>query len=272
MKEHIVTGESSKLETMYSDDGGALEYGIQGLDVTLIRPTNYTDDGYPIKTRIGVIRSNTLTQVGTLVRDFVNDSFFEGVPLNIRKIDEAIEWIPMKEIISRSRVQGVKSIVMLVGVQTNQFPRALDIASKFLPHGIHVMIGGFHVSGMLSMIGVTDDLKNAMSNGIVLVAGEVEGGRLNTVVKDVLQGKAQPLYNFLNPKPDLTDIPIPYITKDEFENFASRFTTIDTGRGCVFNCDFCTIINVQGRTMRYRDPKQVVDFVRQSYRESGVSH
>ena len=96
MKEHIVTGESSQLETMYSDDGGALEYGIQGLDVTLIRPTNYTDDGYPIKTRIGVIRSNTLTQVGTLVRDFVNDSFFEGVPLNIRKIDEAIEWIPMK--------------------------------------------------------------------------------------------------------------------------------------------------------------------------------
>jgi radical SAM superfamily enzyme YgiQ (UPF0313 family) len=272
MKRRIAAGESTPFDAMHTGDSGASEYGIQGLDVTLIRPTNYTDDGYPIKTRIGVIRSNTLTQVGTLVRDLVNDSFFDGITMNIRKIDEAIEWVPIREIVNRSKVQGVKSIVMLVGVQTNQFPRALDVASKFLPHGIPVLIGGFHVSGMLAMIGVTSDLKDAMSKGITLVAGEVEGGRLNTVVKDVLRGKSRYLYNFLNPTPELTNIPIPYITKDEFENFASRFTTIDTGRGCVFTCDFCTIINVQGRTMRYRDPKQVVDFVRQSYREAGVSH
>jgi hypothetical protein len=122
------------------------------------------------------------------------------------------------------------------------------------------------------MIGLTSDLRDAMSKGITLVAGEVEGGRLSAVVEDVLRGRAQPLYNFLNPAPSLIDVPIPHITKDEFENFASRFTTIDTGRGCVFNCDFCTIINVQGRTMRYRDPKQVVDFVRQSYKEADVSH
>ena len=272
MKSYIAAGESAHLEPLHAVGAGASEYGIQGLDVTLIRPTNYTDDGYPIKTRIGVIRSNTLTQVGTLVRDLVHDSFFEGVTWNIRKIDEAIEWIPIKEIVNRSKVQGVKSIVMLVGVQTNQFPRALDVASKFLSHGIPVLIGGFHVSGMLAMIGVTGDLQNAMAHGITLVAGEVEGGRLNTIVKDVLCGKSRHLYNFLNPTPDLSNIPIPYITKDEFENFASRFTTIDTGRGCVFTCDFCTIINVQGRTMRYRDPKQVIDFIRQSYREAGVSH
>ncbi len=99
-----------------------------------------------------------------------------------------------------------------------------------------------------------------------------KAGRLSAIVEDVLKDRAQPLYNFLNPTPDLFNVPIPHITKDEFENFASRFTTIDTGRGCVFNCDFCTIINVQGRTMRYRDPKQVVEFVRQSYHEAGVSH
>ena len=248
------------------------ECGVQELDITLIRPTNYTDDGYPVKTRIGVIRSNTLTQVGTLVQDLVNEPFFKGVSLKIRKIDEAIEWIPVKDIVNRSKVSGAKSIVMLVGVQSNQYPRALDIASKFRAHGIPVLIGGFHVSGMLAMIGVTADLRTAMSMGITLVAGEVEGGRLSRVVEDVLENRAQPLYNFLNPTPSLTDVPIPHITKDEFENFSSRFTTIDTGRGCVFNCDFCTIINVQGRTMRYRDPKQVVDFVRQSYHEAAVSH
>ncbi|MGD1046382.1 MAG: radical SAM protein [Bacteroidota bacterium] len=260
------------IEDIQTDCQTASEYKIRELDITLIRPTNYTDDGYPIKTRIGVIRSNTLTQIGTLVHDLVNEPFFKGVSLNIRKIDEAIEWIPVKDIVNHSKETGVKSIVMLVGVQTNQYPRALDIASKFLPHGIPVLIGGFHVSGMLSMIGVTRDLKNAIAKGIILVAGEVEGGRLSTIVEDVLKDRARPLYNFLNPTPSLLNVPIPRITKDEFENFASRFTTIDTGRGCVFNCDFCTIINVQGRTMRHREPKQVVEFVRQSYHDAGVSH
>ena len=262
----------NRIEDIRNDSPKASGYGVQQLDVTLIRPTNYTDDGYPVKTRVGVIRSNTLTQIGTLVHDLENEPFFEGVELNIHKIDEAIEWIPVKEVVHQSKVPGVKSIVMLVGVQTNQFPRALDIASKFLPHGIPVLIGGFHVSGMLAMIGVTRDLKNAMSQGITLVAGEVEGGRMSVIVTDILKNKVRPLYNFLNPTPSLLDVPIPHITKDEFENFASRFTTIDTGRGCVFNCDFCTIINVQGRTMRYREPKQVVEFVRQSYLEAGVSH
>jgi hypothetical protein len=38
--------------------------------------------------------------------------------------------------------------VMLVGVQSNQFPRSIDIARQFRSRGV----GGFHVSGTLSML------------------------------------------------------------------------------------------------------------------------
>jgi len=247
-------------------------HGVRELNIALIRPTNYTDDGYAIKTRVGVIRSNTLTQMGTLVRDLVNYPFFTGVSLKVRLIDEATERVPVKEIVGDSMTPGVKSIVMLVGVQSNQYPRALDIASWFLPHSIPVLIGGFHVSGMLAMVGLTADLRAALSKGIILVAGEVEGGRLPTIVEDVLLRRAEPLYNFLNPTVDLAGLPMPHLTRDDLKRFASPFSTIDTGRGCVFTCDFCTIINVQGRTMRYREPQQVVDFVWKSYQEAGVSH
>ncbi|HEY4612870.1 MAG TPA: radical SAM protein [Bacteroidota bacterium] len=246
--------------------------GVQQLDLTLVRATNYTDDGYPIRTRIGVIRSNTLTQMGTLAQDLITDPFFSGVSLRVRLIDEAIERVPVNEILRRSRTPGVKTMVMLVGVQTNQFPRAQDIASWFLPHGIPVLLGGFHVSGMLAMVGMTADLRAALSNGIILVAGEVEGERLPTIVKDVLRGEAKPLYNYLHPLPDITDIPLPRLTKRDFRRFASAYGTIESGRGCVFTCDFCTIINVQGRTMRHRNPQQVIEFVRQSYREAGTTH
>jgi hypothetical protein len=212
--------------------------GVRELDITLIRPTNYTDDGYPIQMRVGVIRSNTLTQMGTLARDLVSYPFFAGLPVNVRLIDEAIQRVPAKEITRRSREPGVKTIVMLVGVQSNQFPRAKDIASWFLPQGIPVMIGGFHVSGMLAMVGLTSDLRDAMCRGMVLVAGEVEGERLPAVVEDVLRGRAEPLYNFLNPTPDLSNIPTPRLTKADLGGFASPYSTIDTGRGCVFACDF----------------------------------
>ncbi|HET6273715.1 MAG TPA: radical SAM protein [Bacteroidota bacterium] len=255
-----------------SDPVTAGAFGVRELDVTLIRATNYTDDGYPITMRVGVIRSNTLTQMGTLARDLVNYPFFSGLSLNVRLIDEAIQRVPTREILRRSRVPGVKTIVMIVGVQTNQYPRAQDIAAWFLPHDIPVMIGGFHVSGMLAMVGLTADLREAMTKGITLVAGEVEGGRLPAIVEDVIRGEAQPLYNFLNPTADLANIPTPQLTKDDLKGFASPYSTIDTGRGCVFTCDFCTIINVQGRTMRCRDPKQVVDFVRRSYRDVGIAH
>ncbi|HMK37712.1 MAG TPA: radical SAM protein, partial [Bacteroidota bacterium] len=265
MQKTPVPGEAPCRET-------AIACGVQELDITLIRPTNYTDDGYPIQMRVGIIRSNTLTQMGTLARDIVQYPFFAGLRVTVHLIDEAIQRVPSKEILRRSRIPGVKSIVMLVGVQTNQFPRARDIASRFLPHDIPVMIGGFHVSGMLAMIGLTSDLREAMCNGMVLVAGEVEGDRLPTVLQDVVRGKAAPLYNFLSPTPDLSRIPTPRLTRDDLKGFASPYTTIDTGRGCVFTCEFCTIINVQGRTMRCREPEQVVEFVRRNYHETGVVH
>ncbi|MDH4069153.1 MAG: radical SAM protein [Ignavibacteria bacterium] len=250
----------------------ALACGIRELDITLIRPTNYTDDGYPIQMRVGVIRSNTLTQMGALARDIVNYPFFADVSLNVRLIDEAIQRVPAKEIRRRSAEPGVKAIVMLVGVQSNQFPRAQDIASWFLPEGIPVIVGGFHVSGMLATVGLTPSLREAMCAGIILVAGEVEGPRLPAIVEDVVRGDTEPLYDFLNPTPDLSNLPLPRLTKADLSGFASPYSTIDTGRGCVFNCDFCTIINVQGRTMRCREPAQVVEFIRQNYHESGIVH
>src|SRR5271169_2496727 len=86
----------------------ALAYGVRELDITLIRPTNYTDDGYPIQMRVGVIRSNTLTQMGTLARDLVHYPFFAGLSLSVRLVDEAIQRVPAKEIVRRSREAGVK--------------------------------------------------------------------------------------------------------------------------------------------------------------------
>ncbi len=251
----------------------AREYGVRELHIVLVRVTNYTDDGYPIRSRIGVIRSNTLTQMATLARDAAGDPFFEGVQFSIRTIDEAIQRVPVAVILRQAREPGVRTVVALVGVQSNQFPRAQDIAADFLPHGIPVLIGGFHVSGMYAMIKtLTRDLRDALRKSIILVAGEVENGRLTKVLRDIVTGATVPFYDFLNPTTDLHTAPTPYLTAEDFKKFASRFGTVDTARGCVFDCHFCTIINVQGKTMRPRNPVQILELVRTTYREVGVTH
>ncbi len=66
--------------------------------------------------------------------------------------------------------------VGLVGVQSNRYPRSLDIARPLREAGIAVVIGGFHVSGMLAMFPkVMDDLQQALDIGVTLFAGEAEG-------------------------------------------------------------------------------------------------
>ena len=43
-------------------------------------------------------------------------------------------------------------MVGLIGVQSNQYPRALDLGRQFRALGLPVVMGGFHVSGCISML------------------------------------------------------------------------------------------------------------------------
>ena len=69
-------------------------------------------------------------------------------------------------------------------MQSNEFPRALDLARTFRARGVQVVIGGFHVSGCLSMLKeVPEDIQKAQALGISIFAGEAEE-RFDEVVHD----------------------------------------------------------------------------------------
>ena len=77
-------------------------------------------------------------------------------------------------------------LVCMVGVQSNQFPRAMDLARDPAPPWVAVIIGGFHVSGCVSMLpGADPELKEANALGISLFAGEAEG-RLDEILQSGL--------------------------------------------------------------------------------------
>jgi len=233
--------------------------------LVLVKPSHYDDDGYVIQWLRSPIPSNSLASLYGLARDCAERQVLgPGVALDIHVYDETNTRIRPDRLARMIEAAG-DGMVMLVGVQSNQFPRALDLARPLRARGIKVGIGGFHVSGVLSMLDGEDaDLDRARAMGCSLFAGEAEG-RLDDVLIDASRGTLKPLYNFMDDLPGIDGTPIPLMAVERAQRTAGGTTSFDAGRGCPYQCSFCTIINVQGRKSRRRSPDDIERIVRVNY-------
>jgi radical SAM superfamily enzyme YgiQ (UPF0313 family) len=240
------------------------------LVVVLIRPSKYDDEGYVVRHWRGTLPSNTLSCLNSLTEDVARRGELGGVDVRVEVLDEIVTRVDPRRIARRFRRRGTKLVAGLVGVQTNQFPRAQDLARQFKAEGAEVIIGGFHVSGAVAMArSMPPECQAMIDAGVTLVLGEVED-RWGDILKDVLAGRLQPVYNLLRDLPDLSDQPLPRASAATQRKFVLTGSgTIDAGRGCPFFCSFCTIINVQGRKMRARGPAHILAQIRDNYTLKG---
>ena len=239
----------------------------------LIKPTHYDDDGYPITWLRSHIPSNTLAALYGLGEDCRQRQVLgPDVDIEIRPIDETNTRVRPARMMAEIERKGGKAVICLVGVQTNQFPRAVDLARQFIKGGLPVVIGGFHVSGCLSMLPVTPpEIQEAMDMGISIFAGEAEEGRFDEVLRDSWNGTLKPLYNYMNDLPSLEGAPVPRLPAEALARNEGGMTSFDLGRGCPFQCSFCTIINVQGRKSRFRTADDLEAIVRENYKQGNTS-
>ena len=238
--------------------------------LVMIKPSHYDDDGYVIQWKLSPIPSNSLAAVYGLARDCAERRVLgPDYGFDLVAIDETNTAVDSASLSEQIRAADA-GLVMLVGVQSNQFPRALDLARKFVDAGVQVGIGGFHVSGVISMLDGDDEgLRQAMASGVSIFAGEAEG-RLEEVVRDARDGRLKPLYDFMNDLPGLESMPVPFLPALHVGPTEYRLASFDAGRGCPYQCSFCTIINVQGRKSRRRSPDDVEKIIRQNLAQ-GVS-
>jgi hypothetical protein len=160
------------------------------------------DDGYVIRWFRSPMPANSLASVYDLVADSAaRKALGDDVTFEISAVDETNTRIRIDEIIAQLRRAGNFGFVGLVGVQSNQYPRALDIARPLRAAGIKVVIGGFHVSGLLAMFPeLMPDLKEALDMGVSLFAGEAEG-RMDEVLRDAAADRLKPIYNYIDDLP-----------------------------------------------------------------------
>ena len=237
------------------------------LHFVMIKPSHYDEDGYPIQWVRSAIPSNTLACLNALAEDARRREVLgPNVEIRLHTFDETNRRVRPDRIIRMIRKLGGSALIGLVGVQSNQFPRSVDLARPFLAAGLPVCIGGFHVSGCIAMLPeLPADIAVAQTMGISFFAGECEEGRLDEVLQDAWNGKLKPLYNYMDKLPTLTGEPPPFLPRKHVRRTSGSLSSIDLGRGCPYQCSFCTIINVQGRKSRFRTPDDLEKIVRENH-------
>ncbi len=259
----VATRSASAVRIGVVPVGMAPPAGVRRLHVLLVNPSKYDDDGYVMRYVRGVLPSNTLAALSALTRDVARRRALGEIEIRLHVLDEHVQKVRPERLLRRRLAHGDRAVVALCGVQTNQFPRAADLARRFRSAGYAVMIGGFHVSGSVAESGGTlpPECRALADEGVTLVKGEVEAC-WDDLLRDALHGVLAPFYD-VKERPSLTDAPMPEVDRRLMRKFSyPRMGTIDAGRGCPYRCSFCTIIAVQGHAMRHRAGALIRDRIR----------
>ncbi|MHB8455372.1 MAG: B12-binding domain-containing radical SAM protein [Acidiferrobacterales bacterium] len=135
----------------------------------------------------------------------------------------------------------------LVGVtcMTPLAPRAYEIATRFRARGIPVVMGGIHASYM------TEEALRFV-DAVVVGEGDFIWPKL---LEDFDNGKMQKVYSTCD-QPDITNLPAPRRDLLHGKYFVD---TVQTGRGCPINCNFCSVTAFNGPRYRLRNIDSVID-------------
>ena len=137
----------------------------------------------------------------------------------------------------------------LVGItaMTHQATRAYEIADRFRAEGVPVVMGGIHPS-------VLPD--ETLTHADAVVVGEAEPV-MAQLLDDCLHGRLAPIYRAPLPDDDLLSVPWPRRDLLAGKRYLTN-QTIQAGRGCPYDCPFCTVTPYFGRSFRYRDPDDIL--------------
>lgn len=141
--------------------------------------------------------------------------------------------------------------VALTG-KSGQWPRMRELAAEFRGRGVCVIMGGPHAS-------LDPDL--ARPHCDILVRGEIEE-IAEGFFADLRSGNWKREY--VGTKPDLSRSPLP--RWDLYPNDRALSATVQTSRGCPFDCEFCDVIEYLGRKQRHKNVPQVLAELDQLYR------
>jgi radical SAM superfamily enzyme YgiQ (UPF0313 family) len=267
------------------------------LTIALIHPSNYDHsdlDGrssYVQTYTRGVIPCNSLRVLHSLTREALERPRFADVVTEVHVWEDSVRahQRAFRRLVRRhaDHPEAGKLVVGLVGVQSNQFPRGLDLCRAALDAGATVVWGGPHITASINtmQVGIStfDPLRPGIVSphvmppeisallatpGVIVFHGDADADNAwARVLEEIADGTARNYYD-AGLAASLAS-PGGIYDRAYLKSFASPVAAVDTERGCPFKCTFCAAIQAHGRSVRSRDPHELVDWVRRQCADFG---
>ncbi|HSB35803.1 MAG TPA: radical SAM protein [Thermoanaerobaculia bacterium] len=211
--------------------------GSAALRVVLVKPSKYGVDGCVERFRRGFMPNSTLPHLKSLTL-----ACGAGEGAEVHAVDEYVET-DLDYLRLLARRKGVRTLLALVGVQSHQFHRALDLCAYASRNGVEsCVIGGPHP--------MTCDTAMLQDRGVSFALSEAEVV-WPRILEDVRGGGLQPVYGRDQRWERELDPPVlvPPSRRD-LSRYVVPMLGVYPARGCPFSCNFCSVIRIAGQRVR----------------------
>jgi radical SAM family protein len=215
--------------------GDAFMLANEPLRVVLLKPSKYAADGHVERFRRGFMPNSTLAHLRALTPREVN-----GRPVVVEAIDEYVQ--------TNLRYLGLLrpercSLLALVGVQSHQMHRALDLAAVARRNGVQAcVVGGPHP--------MTCDTTEAQGHGVSFAMAEAELV-WPSILEDATGGALRATYGSEQRwERELPPTVIAPPGRAALRSYVVPMLGVYPARGCPFNCTFCSVVKIAGKRIR----------------------
>lgn len=251
------------------------------LHTVLVSASRY-DEGGVIIYRVGIVQNGSLAALGGLIEDYNRRHAGESeihYEVFDEKVREPVTLDLLRSWKDAADALGERFVLMVCGVQTATYPRARDICLMARSADLDVIAGGVHLSTH------GPSLEFLLSCAVSVGVGEVET-LWDRIIGDALEGSLRPLYKLAADEglrvksgfeditvPELESLPYPHVPPEAMAHYLNRkHLFIDSSRGCPFICSFCVVKNAFGRSMRSRDPAELLAWMARRHDEDGIGY
>lgn len=198
-----------------------------------------------------------LTQLGLTLPGFVERSkVIASLPslglltlAGMTPHDIELEYVEVDDL---EKLEGLPDNFDIVAISSfsAQIKQAYALADRYRAAGTCVILGGLHVTALPEEAGRHADC-------VVIGEGEPMWPQ---VIRDLKRNQLQPVYDSRSKPFDLANAPIPRFELLDPERY--NRLTVQTQRGCVFDCEFCASSIRLSPTFKVKPVAKVIDEIR----------
>jgi hypothetical protein len=226
---------------------------MKELRVVLIKPSKYEPGGSVERFKTGFMPNATLYHIASLTPPQIGQA-----RVRVLTIDEYVHS-DLHYLRSLHGDADATTLVALVGVQSHQFHRALDLAAYARRNGVrHCVIGGPHT--------MTCDTSPFHGRGVSFSLAEAELV-WQEILEDALRGELQPIYGAGRRwAAELPNVIVDPPSPADLARYWAPMLGLYPVRGCPYRCNFCSVIKISGRQVRSPEISSILESLHRAKR------